>query len=139
MDKTPEFDCYSTDDEVFHDGGKDEALQDLDDDGRLEVGAEFRLGVTKTPDPASFFDVNWLIEEMQVNASDNHGDCAEDYLADLTQDQIKELDGVVKAWLQTNAEVRFYSAEGIETFLVTQEDIDGFRHASIQQGEGGAA
>ena len=110
------------------------AAQALDDAGRLEVGAEFRLGVTKTPAPASFFDMNWLIEEMQANASNNHGECAEDYLADLTQDQIKELDGVVKAWLQAHADVGFYSAEGIERCLVTQEDIHEFHVSSVQRG-----
>ncbi len=136
MDSKLEFDCYSTDDEVFRDGGKDEALQALDDDGRLEVGTEFRLGMSKKPDPADFFDVNWLIEEMQVNASDNHGECAEDYLADLTQQQIEALDAVVKAWLAANAEVEFFSVNSVKTFYVTQEDIDEFNRAAQQSGQG---
>lgn len=122
------FDSFSLNGDDFQEGGASEALQALDDDGQLTLGAEYRLGVSDRPDPADFFDVNHLIEQMQERAHDVGGEFAEDYLTDLTDEQVLDLDRVVKAWLSSvNPQVSFFSVKQIQTFKVTQEDIDEHR------------
>lgn len=119
------FDSYSLNGDDFQEGCASEALQALDDDGRLTLGTEYRLGVSDKPDPADFFDVDHLIEQMQERAYDVGGEFAEDYLADLTEEQVKNLRQVVNAWLSSvNPHVNFFSVKQIQTFRVTQEDID---------------
>jgi hypothetical protein len=97
------FDSYSLNGDDFQEGCASEALQALDDDGRLTLGTEYRLGVSDKPDPADFFDVDHLIEQMQERAYDVGGEFAEDYLADLTEEQVKNLRQVVNAWLSSVA------------------------------------
>lgn len=127
------FDSYSLNGEDFQEGCASEALQALDDDGQLTLGAEFRLGVSDRPDPADFFDVDDLIEQMQDRAHDVGGEFAEDY---LTDEQVQELGRLVKAWLSSvNPRVNFFSVKQIQTFKVSQEDIDEHRG----QSESGAA
>lgn len=124
----PTFDSYSLNGDDFQEGCASEALQALDDDGQLILGAEYRLGVSDRPDPADFFDVNQLIEQMQERAHDVGGEFAEDYLTDLTDEQVLDLDRVVKAWLSSvNPQVSFFSVKQIQTFKVTKEDIDEHR------------
>jgi len=127
------FDSYSLNGEDFQEGCASEALQALDDDGQLTLGAEFRLGVSDRPDPADFFDVDDLIEQMQERAHDVGGEFAEDY---LTDEQVQELGRLVKAWLSSvNPRANFFSVKQIQTFKVSQEDIDEHRG----QSESGAA
>lgn len=122
------FDSYSLNGDDFQEGCASEALQALDDDGQLTLGAEYRLGVSDRSDPADFFEVNHLIEQMQERAHDVGGEFAEDYLTDLTDEQVLDLDRVVKAWLSSvNPQVSFFSVKRIQTFKVTQEDIDEHR------------
>lgn len=122
------FDCYSLNGDDFQEGCASEALQQLDDDGCLILGAEYRLGVSRKPDPADFFDVENLVEQMQERAYDVGGEFAEDYLSDLTEEQVHDLDRVVKAWLSSvKPSVSFFNVKEIQTFKVTQEDIDEFR------------
>ena len=119
------FDSYSLNGDDFQEGCASEALQALHDDGQLTLGTEYRLGVSDKPDPADFFDVDHLIEQMQERAYDVGGEFAEDYLADLTEEQVKNLRQVVNAWLSSvNPHVNFFSVKQIQTFKVTQEDID---------------
>jgi hypothetical protein len=120
-----DFDCYSVNGEDFQDGCASEALQALDDDGLLTIGTEYRLGVSVRPDPADFLDVNHLIEQMQESAYDAGGEFAEDYLADVTEEQVRELDRAIKAWLSSvNPSVTFFKVKEIQTFKVTQDDIN---------------
>lgn len=124
----PTFDSYSLNGDDFQEGCASEALQALDDDGQLTLGAEYRLGVSDRPDPADFFDVNHLIEQMQECAHDVGGEFAEDYLTDLTEEQVEDLRRAVKTWLSSvNPQVNFFSVKQIQTFKVTQEDIDEHR------------
>lgn len=128
IQNAPMVDSYSINGEDFQEGEASDALQDLYDRCQLEIGTEYRLGVAEKPDPADFFDVSHLIEQMQERAYDEGGEFAEDYLADLTEEQVHELDRVVKAWLTSvSPSVTFFSVKGIQTFSVTQEDIDSFR------------
>ncbi|UDG77025.1 hypothetical protein H4P35_06670 [Achromobacter sp. 77] len=132
----PTFDSYSLNGDDFQEGCVSEALQALDDNDQLTLGAEYRLGVSERPDPADFFDVDDLIEQMQERAHDVGGEFAEDYLTDLTDEQVLDLGRVVKAWLSSvNPQVNFFSVKQIQTFNVTQEDIDEHR----SQSEAGAA
>lgn len=132
----PAYDSYSLNGDDFQEGCASEALQALDDDGQLTLGTEYRLGVSDRPDPADFFDANDLIEQMQERAHDVGGEFAEDYLTDLTDEQVLELGRLVKAWLESvKPQVNFFSVKRIQTFKVTQEDIDEHRG----QSEGGAA
>ncbi|MEN5162616.1 hypothetical protein [Achromobacter kerstersii] len=137
--ENPQFDCYSTDDENFHSGCADEALQELYDQDRLSVGAIYSLGVSQRPGPDDFFSADTLIEQMQECARDNHGECAENYLADLSVAQVDELNALIKGWLKANAKVEFYAVRGIQQRTVTQEDVNAFSaRAAVdaQQGEG---
>ncbi len=119
------FDSYSLNGEDFQEGCASEALQALDDDGRLTIGTEYRLGVSERPDPADFFDVDHLIEQMQERAYDVGGEFAEDYLTDLTEEQVQNLRQVVNTWLSSvKPQVNFFNVKNIQTFKVTQEDID---------------
>lgn len=122
------FDSYSLNGVDFQEGCASEALQALDDDGRLTLGTEYRLGVAERPDPTDFFDVDHLIEQMQECAHDVGGEFAEDYLTELTEDQVKNLRQVVNAWLSSvNPQVNFFSVKQIQTFKVTQDDIDEYQ------------
>ncbi|MNL07847.1 hypothetical protein D3C87_1285420 [compost metagenome] len=119
------FDSYSLNGEDFQEGCASEALQALDDDGRLTLGAEYRLGVSQKPAPADFFDADHLIEQMQERAYDMGGEFAEDYLTELTDEQVLDLGRVVKAWLSSvNPRVTFFTVKEIQTFKITLEDID---------------
>lgn len=132
----PTFDSYSLNGDDFQEGCASEALQALDDNDQLTLGAEYRLGVSERPDPADFFDVDDLIEQMQERAHDVGGEFAEDYLTDLTEEQIADLRRVVNTWLSSvNPQVNFFSVKQIQTFKVTQKDIDQHR----RQTESGAA
>lgn len=128
IQNAPKFDSYSINGEDFQEGEASDALQDLYDGCQLEIGTEYRLGVAEKPDPADFFDVDQLIEQMQERAYDVGGEFAEGYLTDLTEEQVRDLDGVVKAWLSSvKPSVTFFNVKEIQTFKVTQEDIDEFR------------
>lgn len=124
-----DFDCFSTNDEDFIDGNKWGAIDQLDGDGELEVGRSYQLGVSAKPKPSSYFNFDRLIEDMQEAAYDDCGENAENYLADLPDEKCAELKTMIETWLDANVTPTFYKVKQVQSFQVTQDDIDEFRNS----------
>ena len=120
--------CYSKDGEIY----RDEVLEDLIASyptPQEALGAVYYRGEAIHPFPSSFFNVDYFIEDMMERAYDEHGEYAEDYLTDLSDDKVKELEGIIANWLDLNVNVSFYRVVNITGMQITQEDIDNYLKA----------
>ena len=108
--------CYSLGAEIFQDSTSEGIIFDND----LQEGDVFYQGEAIYPLPSNFFCIDSLIEYMQENAYDNHSEFAEDYLQDLSDEKVKELETLISEWLDKNVNVSFYTVNNVKKLVVTK-------------------
>ena len=108
--------CYSLGAEIFQDSTSEGIIFDND----LQEGDVFYQGEAIYPLPSNFFCIDSLIEYMQENAYDNHSEFAEDYLLDLSDEKVKELETLISEWLDKNVNVSFYTVNNVKKLVVTK-------------------
>ena len=109
--------CYSFDEEMF----QDSTIEDIIFDNDLQEGDVFYQGEAVHPLPSNFFWIDFLIRDMQENAYDNHSEFAEDYLLDLSDEKVKELETLISEWLDKNVNVSFYTVNNVKKIVVTKD------------------
>jgi hypothetical protein len=124
----------STGDEMYNHGDghntKEEAItafkeqlktgdyEDVKKQGYFWVGQAYAYA------PDHFFIVDSIIEDAMCQASDNAGDCAENYLEDVTQVQRDELEALILGWIEkNNLQPNFYGIENTEKITFNSEDL----------------
>jgi hypothetical protein len=128
---------FSIDEENFNYETKWEAMGAMDDESRLNVGAEYEEGVFEHADPRDAFDVKDLTERYDEWLSDNAylGEDGE-YFTLFSTDARAELDQLLRAWHDKHKpNVTLWKPVGRTiTHTVTAEDLAEF-HAG-NPGEG---
>lgn len=111
---------WSRDDESFHCDSLGELVDTYRDD--LEVGQVVYVGEKSPPDPAAFFDADDLIERLNEQAYDAHGECAEDW-PEVTKAAKDEFNDFLAAWIAKHCPARFYAVTNIRPYTLTAEDL----------------
>lgn len=111
--------CYSTDGENYIHTELGEVLYEIN----YKVGTVIHEACYKHPAPSSMFRINDMIENMQERADDEYGEYAEDFMYDLTEEQVKELDDLISNWLDKNVKVSFFQVYDVKEVVVTEEMV----------------
>lgn len=100
--------AYSNDEEEFHgkyDTPEKAAIAGFEanpDDDTITVA------VAVIPKTRDFVSTHRLIEDIQVSAIDEIGGAAEDWLTEVTEDQIQELEDLIVTWLDRVDPITFF-------------------------------
>lgn len=107
-----------------------EALQEMKDDGSLEVGNTFLTGISRKPNPFQFMpDADEILENYENRIFDEHdwnyadGNTGADGLSESAK---KELNDFLEFWADKHLVISFYEIDNDEEITVTQEMIDAF-------------
>lgn len=110
-----------------------DALQDMDDQGDLEVGNTFLTGIKSIPTVSQYImDADDLLEDYDLRINDNFGG---DYiegntgLDSVTVEAKAELDAFLVAWSEKHLNITFFEINHEQKIELTQEMIDAF-HAN---------
>lgn len=112
----------------------DEALQDMEDAGDLEVGNTFLTGIKNVPSPTRYMpNAEEILEKYDESIDCEHGceytDCNTG--SDKVTDEAKvELNNFLNAWAEKHLNITFWEIDHEEEIEVTQEMIDAF-HANL--------
>lgn len=115
--------CYSTDGEGFRYDDLSEVLSALDDEGNLIEGATFHEGEAISKPASYYFSIDALLENMAAAADDEGGEHADGF-PDLDASKIAELEAHIKAWLNANVTVNFWTVRNTREVAVTQQMIE---------------
>lgn len=102
-----------------------DSLHDLLDMG-VVVGQEVYFGEVL---PVSSYDVTgeWMaetvIDQISNNAWDMVGEIAEDF-PNVSKDAMEELSTFIHDWLERHDPPRFYQVKRVQSYFITQDDID---------------
>lgn len=116
-DKTDE--CWSRDNEWFGCTSLGELIDENDD---LEVGQTVFVADSEPADTSSLIDAEDVIEMLRARAYDNYGESAEDW-PDVSPEQKKELDDMLKGWIENSAPARFWRVTNAREYVLTAEDL----------------
>lgn len=111
----------------------EEALQDMEDEGDLEVGNIFLTGGKNTPNPIRYMiSANEILEKYEESIDCEHGceytdgNTGSDKVTDEAK---KELNDFLNQWTTKHLHITFWEIDHEEEIAVTQEMIDAF-HAN---------
>jgi len=114
---------YSIDEEEFFEE-MDDALQ------RLEscpcIGQTIYIGTKKQKKASSFFDVEFMIEHMQDQAYDDAGEWSEGFFEDVSKEKIKELETMIKTWIDKEVFVNFWQVSDVKEYALTEDDVSNY-------------
>lgn len=107
-----------------------EALQDMEDQGDLEVGNTFLTGIKNIPCPTRYMiSADEVLERYDEAIDCEHGceytDCNTGSLR-VTDEAKKELNELLKQWAKKNLNITFWEIDHEEEIEVTQEMLDFF-------------
>lgn len=109
----------STDGEIFTGeiyNTKEEAIEALEDDFDLENG--HWIGQIESIPLSSLVIGDFIVEDIQTRAQDQAGESAEDYLNDVSKEEVAELEQVIVDWFEKKGYVpRFYAIKNSEQVL----------------------
>ncbi|WP_407412106.1 hypothetical protein [Acinetobacter sp.] len=110
-----------------------DALQDMDDQGDLEVGNTFLTGIKSTPTVSQYImDADDLLEDYDRRIDDDfggdfvEGNTGSEY---VTAEAKAELNAFLTAWAEKNLAAMFFEVNHEQEIELTQEMIDAF-HAN---------
>lgn len=110
-----------------------DALQDMDDQGDLEVGNTFLTGIKSTPTVSQYImNADDFLEDYDCRIDDNFGG---DYIEgntgsdSVTAEAKAELNAFLTAWAEKNLAAMFFEVNQEQYIELTQEMIDAF-HAN---------
>lgn len=114
-------DIWDTCSEEF--SSREEAIQFGMEEAKEWGDEQFHVGTKEDLDSIIWFDAERILERIQENAYDEAGEAADDYLDDVTKEQIAELqnmlDDVLKEWFTKHRYYpAFYAVDNIETIEV---------------------
>lgn len=114
--------CYSTNNEDFNHDSLWEAMEELDGIDGLEVGQTvYEADATRHP-AGYYFDIGHMFEQMGERANDHGGEYADDF-PDVSPDKQAELEKLIRAWLDANVKVNFYTVRNSKEITITEEMI----------------
>lgn len=70
---------------------------------------------------SDFIDIDDLIDDMQTAAMDECGEVAEEYLDEITKEQLTDLRNHIAEWFNKNAKLDFYGVENEKKIVVIVE------------------
>lgn len=109
------YDCWSANGEEY--------FRDIESAiDRLEVGETLYQGVIAHPDIRTFINADWLIQDIQERVMDDNGEWADDYLTNITVDEVAELKELIAQYLEKKHAPDFYNATQVSERIVTEAD-----------------
>ncbi len=121
------FPCYSHDDEAFH---SDLSTIYSEIDSETEVGEEVVIitGMSEPKSHSDFISIDDLIEQAQQRAYEYAPEHSDDYLDGIAKEKRDELEKIVIAWFNKNAEQpTFYGVGPTEIYLEGHWDGEDIR------------
>lgn len=110
----------STSDDIFRD--EFDTIQEAQDyfNDDLEKGDTYYIGENEILTTKQFVDVESLIERMAEMATEEVGDCAEDYLGDVSQEEQNDLTEIITNWFDEKGYTpSFVKVDNIRTYEST--------------------
>jgi len=102
--------CYSTNNELYYDYCT--VMDNLKEYHAVGDKVEIWEANAKRFKHSDFINSRYIIESIKERAYDECGEVAEDYLSDLTKDQINDLQDHISKWFEKNAgNIEFYGVE----------------------------
>lgn len=111
-----QYDCWSSNGEQYY-SDIDSVLDDL------SVGDTIYEGVQQTPKVKNWVDPDRVIDDIQSQVWDEHGEYSEDYLNNVTSEAKAELKQLIVCWLEKYGEPTFYTVDHVLERAVTEEDF----------------
>lgn len=122
--------AFSTNEEEYRDE-RDETREDAVlrciDEENLEIGQRCWTAIPKTPDVSRFLpNIDRMLEEINEQAYEECGECAEDWLDNLPKEKTQDLEQTVHAailnWMERHNELpSFWTVEQVQEHEVTPE------------------
>jgi len=97
-------------------------MNDVNDEHRAGEEVEIFKGEEKTPSHSEFVNCHQMIEIAQDNSHENYGEYAEDYLCDISNEQVSELSKLICGWLDKNVKPpNFHAVKNVTKEIVISE------------------
>lgn len=109
-----------------------EALDALDNNGKLKVGAVIHFGEVYRYDPAKWCDADDVIEMLSDRAYEQGHEWAEDYPTP-PKEAIAELDAFLSAWIRKHCKPNFYGIKNDKEYIVTELDVADYSNEESAQ------
>lgn len=89
-------------------------------------------------DASSFMvDADHIIDEIACSASDSGGDHADDYVADISDEAIAELETLLEAWADKHLPApTWWLCENVREYVVTEADVDTAARTALANARG---
>jgi hypothetical protein len=113
--------CWSDNNEDFN---TPELCDLISNNEELVPGSVVYVGGAIKPTYDEIFSVPDIIERIQDGAYDIGGECAWDYLENVTEEAIKELKSLIESWLDKNSVINFYNVKNVKPYVLTEEDFE---------------
>ena len=114
--------CYSTNREDFNHSTLWDALNELDENSGLRAGVTIYEAEANRRTAGHYFDTDSLFEQMGERAYEHGGEHADDF-PDVSPEKEAELKKLVRAWLDANVKVNFYTVSNCREIIVTESMI----------------
>ena len=97
----------------------------------VTVGSVVYVADKVRPGATGFMvDADHIIEEIACAASDSGGDYADDYVSDIPDAAIAELEALLEAWAEKHLPApTWWLCENVREYVITQADIDDVQGA----------
>jgi hypothetical protein len=122
---------YSHDGEYWGSGDYECALEQLVeaiDIDEIELGTtSIQRGIRRAYNPSEFIDADSIIDTMKERAYEVAGEHSEDFLSEVTKEQIKEFDKVLGEWLDHRFNCRFYTVEKVDDYFLNEDEIQDLK------------
>lgn len=109
-----------------------EALDMLEANGDLGVGAVLHVGEVKRYDPTKWCDADDVIEMLGDRAYEQGHEFAEDYPTP-TKEAVAELDALLSAWINKHCTPDFYGIKNAKEYVVTEADVADYSNEGNAQ------
>lgn len=113
-------DCYSTDNEEFHDGDLHDAIRNLG----LQAGDTVWMGESHPAKASGWVDADDVLETLRDRADADFGEMVGDDYPEVSDEAKEELNTFLANWLDTHCTPPFYHVRNSEKCAITPEEID---------------
>lgn len=120
QDSAEQVECWSANNEEFCAGSLGDFLESNDE---LVAGEAVYVADAVTPDPASYINVDDILEQMGERASDECGEWADDY-PDVTAEARQTLTELLEHWARTHCKPSFWRVKNVREYVLTPGDLE---------------
>lgn len=116
--------CYSTDEEFYRHDSMGELLDYIDGEtDEDKIGATYWRGEKVELTHAECIDIDSFLETCDERAYEEIGEIYDNCFTDVTDDEKKELRGLIEEWAKRCVNMRYWKVINSQEMKVTAEDL----------------